>query len=216
MRKIDKSKILSTEYKNWLDTELDKKNKKHPNNSRHKYKQDVIMNLLHCQNGVCAYTEKFLCDPEDFNEDNWEAGRYKSTKRKYYGELEHFDPALKKDKYWEWDNLFVIAETINRVKNKKEVDYILKPDAPGYDPFKLLEYNEKFHIFIPHTGINDIKVRERIRRMINVLHLNFTPVYKERRRYFRMLAKEREFEQTVEIYQFFTAYRMAEAAKQEA
>lgn len=116
MRKIDKSNILSTEYKKWLDEELNTKNKKHPTNSRHKYRQDVMMNLLHCQKGVCAYTEKFLCDPEDISKDNWQEGRYRSKDRKYYGELEHFDPELKKDKFWEWGNLFVVHETVNRLK----------------------------------------------------------------------------------------------------
>jgi hypothetical protein len=216
MRKIDKSKILSTEYKMWMDVELNEKNKKHPTNSRHKYRQDVIMNLLHCQRGVCAYTERFLCDPEDFSEDKWEKGRYNSKKRKYYGELEHFNPVLKKNKYWEWGNLFVISGTINRVKNKKEVDYILKPDSPEYDPFSLLEYNEKKHIFVPHTDIKDETIRERIRRMIDVLHLNFTPVHRERRRFFKLVAKSKEHAQPVEIYQFFTAHKMAETTRKEA
>ncbi len=72
MRKIDKSKILSTAYKKWVD-KLNKDNIKHPH-SREPYYYDVVMNLLHCQKGVCAYTEMFLCNSELLTKDNWVDG----------------------------------------------------------------------------------------------------------------------------------------------
>jgi hypothetical protein len=54
MRKIDKTKILSVHYKKWLD-QVSRDNVKHPQRST--YYDDVVMNLLHCQKGACAYTE---------------------------------------------------------------------------------------------------------------------------------------------------------------
>jgi hypothetical protein len=111
--------------------------------------------------------------------------------------------------------LFVVLERINRKKGTKEVDYILKPDSPDYDPMKLLEYNEKYHIFIPHTGIKDKTIRERIQRMIDVLHINYDFVCRERRRFLKEVCKSREMDQPVEIDRFFTAYQMAAAAKEE-
>ena len=50
MRKIDKSTVLSTKYKEWEeDLEVDK----HPkyDSSKNKYYHDIKMSLLHCQNG---------------------------------------------------------------------------------------------------------------------------------------------------------------------
>ena len=129
-----------------------------------------------------------LCDPGLLNEDKWENGRYKYKKHEKpqcLGDLEHFDPKLKKNRYWEWENLFVILERINRRKGAKEVDHILKPDSPDYDPLELLEYNEKYHIFVPHTGIEDEAIRKRIQRMIEVLHINYDFVCRERRRFLK-------------------------------
>lgn len=216
MKKIDKTKILSSKYKGWLD-KLNRDKVKHPDNSSSTYYYDVVMNLLHCQKGVCAYTEMFLCNPSLLGEDKWENGRYKLKKLKKpecFGELDHFDPKLKKNKYWEWDNLFVIASKINKRKGKKEVDDILKPDSPGYDPMKLLEYNEKYHIFIPHTGIKNKTKRKRIQRMIEVLHLNFDLVCRERRRFLKEVFKSRDIGQPIEPDRFFTAYQMAGVARE--
>ena len=55
MKKIDKSKILSEEYLNWMD---ESKRDDLTYDSSHKYIKDIKMNLLHCQNGLCAYTEE--------------------------------------------------------------------------------------------------------------------------------------------------------------
>ncbi|UCH95275.1 MAG: hypothetical protein JSV88_00130 [Candidatus Aminicenantes bacterium] len=211
MRKIDKTNILSVQYKKWLD-KLNRDKVKHPQSST--YYDDVVMNLLHCQKGICAYTEMSLCNPGLLDEDNWKKGRYNKKRPEPIGELDHFDPKLKKNKYWEWENLFVVLERINRKKGSKEVDYILKPDSSDYDPMVLLEYNEKYHIFIPHTEIEDEAIRKRIHRMIEVLHINYDFVCRERRRFLKVAFKSREMEAPVEIDRFFTAYQMAVAAKE--
>lgn len=213
MKKIDKTKVLSHRYKKWVD-KWNRDNVEHPHESR-TYYYDVVMNLLHCQKGVCAYTEMFLCNPDLLNEDKWKNGKYQLKKPECLGELEHFDPKLKKEKYWKWENLFVIASKINKRKGAKEVDDILKPDSTGYDPLELLEYNEKFHVFIPHTAINDEAKRERIQRMIEILHLNYDVVSRERRRFLKEAFKSHENGEPFEIDRFFTAYQMTADARKE-
>ena len=213
MRRIDKTKILSTHYKKWL-VRLNRDKIKHPSQKR-TYYNDVMMNLLYCQKGVCAYTEMRLCDPELLNEDNWEEGKYKSGKVDKFGSLDHFDPRLKKDKYWEWDNLFAISLDINVKKGAKEVDEILKPDSPLYDPFKLLEYNARTHLFVPHRDIEDRDLRERIKRMLKVLQVNHHTVSYHRKTFFNRIAWHGKVGKQPEIDRFFTAYQMAEAEKKE-
>lgn len=211
MRKIDKTKILSVKYKKWVD-QLNHDEVKHP---QHRYYYtDVVMNLLHCQKGVCAYTEMPLCHLELWSADNWKNGRYAHKRPQAIGELDHFNPQLKKNKYWEWQNLFVVLEKINKRKGTQEVDDILKPDSDQYDPAALLEYNEKSHIFIPHTGIENEVIRERIQRMIDVLHINFGFVRRERGRFLKEVFKSREMDREVKIDRFFTAYQMAVTAKE--
>ena len=63
MRKIDKdySDILSTKYKSWVDT-LEANGTKHPLSRT--YYDDVAMELYRCQDGVCAYTERWICPRE--------------------------------------------------------------------------------------------------------------------------------------------------------
>lgn len=206
MRRIDKTVILSSEYKKWLD-KLNRDKVKHPSTNR-TYYCDVVMNLLYCQKAVCAYTEMLICDPMLLTEDKWENGRYKSEKPSQLGSLEHFDPRLKMDKFWEWDNLFVIHSKINVIKRDSEVDYILKPDSPEYDPMKLLDYDEFTHHFIPHTEIEDETLRTRIQRMIDVLQLNHGTVRYERETFFYRIAGDVKTNKKTEIDRFFTAYDM--------
>ncbi|MCU0289599.1 MAG: hypothetical protein MUF15_24800 [Acidobacteria bacterium] len=211
MRKIDKTRIISTQYKNWLD-QLNHDNVKHPSQSD-KYYDDVLMSLLHCQKGVCAYTEMIICNPALLSEDKWENGRYK-CKSERFGSLEHFDPKLKEDKYWDWDNLFVVSLDINVKKGDKEVDDILKPDTPQYDPFKLLEYNEQTHLFVPHRDIEDNTLRERIKKMIKVLHINHDTVCYKRKTFFYQITWQNNVDRSIIIDRFFTAYHMVMEAKQ--
>lgn len=213
MRRIDKTKILSFKYKTWLDKK-NSKEQKHPDKNEY-YKNDVVMNLLYCQKGVCAYTEMFLCDPGLLCEDKWEKGRYKLEKPGRFGELDHFDPNLKKDKFWAWENLFVVCSTINRLKHDKKVDDILKPDLPGYDPIRLLEYEEDTHLFRPHSEIKDKHVTERIQKMIEVLHINHNTVYCEREKYISSMLVHREVNRPFDHFQFFTACQMILDARKE-
>ena len=83
MRKIDKTKILSVHYKKWVD-KLSRDKVKHPQRSSHY--DDVVMNLLHCQKGVCAYTEMALCNPGLFDEDKWKKGRYTQKHQLHFSE----------------------------------------------------------------------------------------------------------------------------------
>lgn len=212
MRKIDKTKILSTQYRQWLD-KLNDDQVKHPGSRIYYY--DVVMNLLYCQKGVCAYTEIALCNPGLLSEDRWENGRYTLEKPEPFGELEHFNPQLKKDKYWEWDNLFVIAERINKRKGAREVDDILKPDLPGYDPMVLLGYDVEAHVFYPHPGIEDESLKKRIEGMISVLQLNYDFVRRERRKFLNKVFEFDEVGFPTEIDRFFTAYEMTLAAAKE-
>ncbi len=208
MKKIDKSKILSSRYKEWVD-KLDKENKKHPlpkSNDRHYY--DVVMNLLHCQKGVCAYTESFLCKAELYSEDKWEDGKYKIKKPKRFGHLEHFNPALKKKKGYEWANLFVAFSDINVLKGENEVDDILKPDSPHYDPMALLEYDIETHFFIPHTEIKNEKLRKRIDHMLDLLQVNHDTIHTDRRKFLTSGLEYREMNRDFEVYKYFTACRM--------
>ena len=212
MRKIDKTRILSTAYKKWLDKH-DREEVKHPGTGTYYY--DVVMNLLYCQKGVCAYTEMALCSPELYSENKWKNGRYILEKPEHLGELDHFDPQLKTDKYWEWENLFVIESKINKRKGAKGVDNILKPDSPGYDPMVLLEYDVESHVFYPHIGIEDEELKKRIERMIDVLQLNFDFVRRERRKFLKKVFEFSEIGRSIEIDRFFTAYQMSAEPKHE-
>ena len=209
MKKIDKTKILAAQYKKWVDR-LNRDKIKHPDQSR-TYYNDIMMNLLHCQKGVCAYTEMVVCNPELLKEKNWKNGKYNFNNVERLGSLEHFDPRLKKDKYWEWDNLFVISLDINIKKGAKEVDDILKPDSSQYDPFKLLEYNARTHRFLPYRDIEDRDFRERIKGMLKVLQVNHNTVCYQRKTFFNRIAWYGKVGRQPEIDRFFTAYQMVAA-----
>lgn len=152
MQFIDKSdsQILSTEYKQWVDG-LEKGNNVHPENS--KYRPDVVMNLLYCQKGVCAYTEMRLCASELVSKSKWKNGRYKEPPPDKFGSLEHFDPRLKIERFWKWENLFMVHSDINTKKGRRDVDDILKPDSPGYDPSNYWSTTLTLISFLPIAGL---------------------------------------------------------------
>jgi hypothetical protein len=105
MRKIDKNyeTLLSSQYKTWLDN-LEAKELKHPLSRT--YYDDIAMELYKCQNGVCAYTERWICPATLYINAHWVDGKYKMDDNAEFrrvdhaGELDHFDTSLKKDKYW--------------------------------------------------------------------------------------------------------------------
>jgi hypothetical protein len=178
MRKIDKSKILSTVYKKWEEA-LETNQEDHPKyTASHRFHKDIVMNLYHIQGGLCAYTEmKILASEYDYDESNWIKGRFKKEKSKHLGQLEHFDPKLKtgEPKSWLWDNLFMVLNEVNHEKGDKPTDPILKPDRPDYDPYELLDYDFDKHIFFANVKSGKLNQSEidRINNMIDVLGLNF-------------------------------------------
>jgi hypothetical protein len=227
MRRIDKSKILSTEYKKWVD-ELDRSGEKHPD-KYDRYYTDVVMNLLYCQGGVCAYTEIFLCKQELLKESNWVNGIYLRKKKRnkceipvYYnneGEeidfnvnLDHFDPEKKKDNSWDWDNLFVTESKINNQKRDVAVYDILKPDSPNYDPFRLLVYDIDSHQFSPHGDLSD-EESERVKWMIAALGLNRGRIRDEREEFLNRIREYESYNKPFTIDRFFTACEMVRSGK---
>lgn len=192
MQKIDKSIILSTAYKKWVDT-FANQNLKHDtyNSSNGKYYRDIVMNLLHCQNGLCAYTEQSLCDDEtEYQSDKWsKEGRYINQKEDIFdGHLDHFDSTQKKEQAWLWENFFMVSEAINNKKKDKLVYDILKPDREGYDPDKLLSYLPQTGIFKANPALT-IKEQEEVEYMLEVLGINRKQVVNRRRRILNELAQ---------------------------
>jgi hypothetical protein len=176
MRKINKSKILSTVYKKWEEA-LENNQEDHPQyESTHRFYTDVMMNLYHIQDGLCAYTEKkILANEHAYTQENWVAGRCKIVKPNHLGQLEHFDPKLKTQQAWLWDNLFMVLNEVNHRKSDKDTDPILKADLPNYDPYELLDYDFEKHIFFANVKSGKLNQSEidRINNMIDVLGLNF-------------------------------------------
>lgn len=192
---------------------MERDNLKHPEKS--KYRLDVVMNLFYCQGGVCAYTELPLCPPDLLDDQKWKNGRYKGKKGEIdkFGSLDHFDPLLKKNQFWKWENLFMVHTDINSKKTDEKVDEILKPDSPGYDPFKLLAYSDTTHMFAPSPDVEDETLRKRIDRMIDVLQINHGMVRYERETFFAQIKDDDKFESRLKIDRFFTAYEMVKAKK---
>lgn len=210
MRKISKdiSKINSTKYKEWVEN-LESSNKVHPDSRT--YYDDILMDLYKCQNGVCAYTERYICIEELYNESNWIDGKYKITDSELFkrtdhlGELEHFNPKLKKEKYWLWDNLFMIDSTINSRKSDNEVFTYLKPDLEDYSPEKYFDYDEETHLFIPNTELDYQKSKE-VKYMIdNVLFLNHGVIKNDRRDFINDIKQKIKLGLEYKIDRYFTS-----------
>lgn len=215
MRKIDKSKILAKEYKAWIDA-YDTENKDHPvyNSSSNKYYYDILVNLLFCQGGLCAYTEIMICDMERCGETKFsKEGVYQKgneSESGFFAQLDHFDSSLKKTKGWSWDNFFAVYDKINTRKNDKEIFGFMKPDNPDYAPQKYLEYDFDKHIFYPRIDIQDDKMREEIGKMISSLGLNYGSVIDKRRNVLSPLVEQLKYKMPIpkSISEFPTAFEM--------
>ncbi|HAO48102.1 MAG TPA: hypothetical protein DCR35_01615 [Runella sp.] len=212
MQKIDKTLILSSEYKQWEESMRETHSPY--NSSNNKYYYDVVMNLLHCQKGVCAYTEMSLCDEKYYKEECWKDGKYIISKPEFMGALDHFNPALKKNTGWLWDNFFIVQKDINdKAKRNKSVDDILKPDSPLYDPFSLLEYDEKAHVFIANADLEEY-LQKRINDMIDILGINYSPIPKLRKKHLQRIIEKIKNgignweEEQAANEQYFTAFEM--------
>ena len=210
MRKIDKSTILSSKYKEWEEgLELDK----HPeyNSSKNKYYHDIKMSLLYCQKGLCAYTEQVLCNSEYIDSENWDEGKYTKTltpddKNAIQGDLEHFDESLKPKNGWQWDNLFIVATHNNcRIKGSKPVKPILKPDSHDYDPYKYLTFDSEEGIFGANGALDDLE-KEDVEYMIRTLGLNC--IADERKKQIKQWLDMRDMGMEVDAYRYVTAWEM--------
>ena len=207
MKKIDKSKILSKEYLKWMEA-LKEEHPKYA--SSHKYIQDIKMNLLYCQNGLCAYTEEQLCDLELLKDTCWKDGRYiqpLEDENLVNGDLEHFDCTLKETKAYLWDNLFMANSNINcRVKSTKPVNPILKPDAKEYDPFKYLEFDDKINKFLPNINLSE-QDKIDVTEMIETLGINKNSF--KRAKQIKDLKEDFEFDLDLkEPYEYITSWKM--------
>ena len=211
MRKIDKTHIISTKYKEWEES-LGQIHPKY-NSSDNKYYYDVVMNLFYCQRGVCAYTEELLCHDDLYDKPQWKNGKYPKEKPEFHGALDHFDPELKQTSAWAWDNFFMVQKDINdKHKRDKEVDDILRPDRDGYNPFELLEYDEFSHVFIANTSL-EVSIQQRINKMIETLGINHSTSKTKRKKHCNALVEKiNDFgisswnEEETNNYQFFTAF----------
>ncbi len=210
MRKINKSTILSQKYKEWVEG-LEKD--KHPeyNSSNNKYYLDIKMSLLHCQEGLCAYTEQMLCDVAYIDSVNWSRGKYSKVltqeeKNSIQGDLEHFDESLKEKNAWQWDNLFIATTHNNcRIKGTKAIKTILKPDSEAYDPYKYLTFDSEEGIFGANGSLNDIE-KEDVEYMIRTLGLNC--IADERKRQIKQWLDMRDMGMDVNTYRYLTAWEM--------
>jgi hypothetical protein len=206
MKKIDKSKILSKEYFKWME-ELKEEKKYY---SSHKYIIDIKMNLLYCQNGLCAYTEEQLCDLSLLKERCWKENRYLQSlddEDLINGDLEHFDCSLKEKQAYLWDNLFMVNSNINcRIKGTRPINPILKPDAKNYDPFKYLEFDDKINKFLPNINLSK-QEKQDVKEMIETLDINKNAF--KRAKQIKDLKEDFELElELEEPYEYSTSWKM--------
>ncbi|MGH1334691.1 MAG: hypothetical protein ACRBFS_01080 [Aureispira sp.] len=220
MRKIDKTCHLSTAYFEWQQNLGTTAPYPKYNSSNNKYYTDIITQLLHCQKGLCAYTEQYLAEEEAYANTHWSEGRYNSDKPEFEGQLEHFDESQKAKKAdqqgiadWAWDNFFLVTDVINKkVKGTKAVDNILKPDALNYDPYTKLAYDPVEHRYTPHPELSK-KDYKRVEYMIKTLGLNFGPVIRRRGEILKQALKTNFLIEESYEGQFPTAYAMTKIAQ---
>ncbi len=217
MKKIDKSSRLSSKYHKWIS-----KGVKIPKEyySSHKYYKDIIVNLLHCQGGICAYTECRLIDEKKLKQilTYFDKGKYTGP-TPIQPDIEHFCSIVKEKKPWVWANLFVVHLYINRdIKRVREAKLIketgkgvkgfLKPDHKNYSPFDYLEYDYDEHRFDPLFDLDDDLAQDVI-NMIDVLGLNNDYILMLRREYISTQIENLIDGKNVKINQFYTSYKMA-------
>ncbi len=214
MRKIDKSTILSKAYKTWLDS-LEDDSYPAYNSSSNPHYFDIKMSLLHCQDGLCAYTEQLLCDRKFIAIENWNEEKFNTQltandKNTIQGDLEHFDESLKPNNGWSWDNFFVVQTHVNcRIKGRKSVKYILKPDSYEYDENKYLQFDFKTGVFSPHIDLTN-EEQEDVKYMIEILGINC--IYAQRKKQLENWKDRLEVGLDVEPHEYVTAWKMTLAS----
>lgn len=210
MRSIDKSEIVSKDYANWHSGLTENF---HPsyNSSANVHYFDIKMSLLYCQDGLCAYTEQRLCDVTLLNDTNWDDEKYakdltRDEKNSIQGDLEHFDESLKEKNGWSWDNFFVVSTHANcRIKGRKSIISILKPDTIDYEPSKYLEFDFDAGVFIPKHTLNKFQKSD-VEYMIQTLGINC--IYSQRKKRLDEWKDRIEVGLDVEPDEYITAWEM--------
>jgi len=172
-----KKEKLATEFFEYIQDYQKKNNGKYPKyDSQDKYYKDVYINLLICQQGLCAYTEQFIYrEFDEFkSEKYWKKGKYAGEKPKLDADIEHFKPQstcnLECD--WQWNNLFLVLTHINRnIKKTKIIPDFLKPDNPEYSPEKYFTYNLTTHRFVASQKLDE-KTKLEIEQALEDLGIN--------------------------------------------
>lgn len=220
MKALNKNITKSTQFDTWqkgLTTGF------HPKytSSSHELYYDIVMELFHIQGGLCAYTEVILCDPQFYDSANWVNGKYTCTVPsghtipEFIGDLDHFDPSLKKTDGWDWNNFFMIHSNINRKKSTKTVTTLLKPDLITYNATNLLSYEPRKNLFTPNfnnTAITSAQYQD-IQDAIDVLGINHSTIKHQRKLILRKKQAEVESGSSTwkaGIEQFPTAHAMME------
>jgi len=211
MKKIDKlTNRFAQKYFN------DKKKPSAYNSSHYKYYNDVLCNLLICQNGLCAYSELRLISEAKLAKLQLLLIEENITQRpECPADIEHFDRKLTATDGWNWDNLFAVFDSLNqKIKARREkeleketgsfVDYILKPDLETYNPNALLFYNREEHIFIANPNLSEIEAIN-VEKMIYVLGINYDFIKMQRKAF----VEDKIYQKNPEINQFFTAFEMS-------
>lgn len=218
MKKIDKSTILSANYKSSVAKLKKDEHEVYDGKYKREHYTDIKMSLLYCQNGLCAYTEQMICDPSFIDKKNWGDEKYKNLEKlekyKIQGDLEHFDESLKPENAFLWDNFFVALVHVNRnIKGRKEIiKGILKPDSEHYNPYDDLAWIKDntnrdidVYIFSPNKDLSIDKQKD-IKYMIDILGLNCIDYIRQK--------QLNEWKDRVEIglevnpYQYPTAWKM--------
>jgi hypothetical protein len=176
----------------------------------------VLVSLLYCQKGLCAYTETFIASKERYGPQNFKDGRYTISnsnspkENSFSAQLDHFDPSLKATKGWRWENFFAVSDKVNTSKLRASVDAIPKPDSPDYDPYNLLAYNRKEGLFYANPDkIKDEQLAEKIEADILTLGLNLGTVKDLRKEYLELKLERLKRGQDIEpVLQYFTAFEM--------
>ncbi len=210
MRSIDKSEIVSKDYENWHSSLT---TGSHPsyNSSSNVHYFDIKMSLLYCQDGLCAYTEQRLCDVALLNHINWDDKKYSKVltmdeKNSIQGDLEHFDESLKENNGWSWNNFFVVSTHANcRIKGRKLIIPILKPDTTDYEPSKYLEFDFDAGVFIPKHTLNKSQKSD-VEYMIQTLGINC--IYSQRKKRLDEWKDRIEVGLDVEPDEYITAWEM--------
>lgn len=210
MRKIDKSEILSKGYEAWV-LKFKKDNHDKYNSSKNEHYFDIKMSLLYCQKGLCAYTEQELCDEKFIETSNWDDNKYtfdctQEERNSIQGDLEHFDESLKPKNAWLWSNFFVVNVHSNcRIKLRKPIKNILKPDNANYSPDTYLHFDLETGFFSPQQNLEEEEKKD-VLYMIETLGINC--IYSQRKKYILDLIERKEVGLNVNPRQYPTAWKM--------